>query len=52
MSELGDMLRSARLKRNLSLADVSRATRIKESYLAALEDGTYHLLPGPAYAVG
>jgi transcriptional regulator with XRE-family HTH domain len=52
VSELGAVLRSARQKRNLSLADVAAATHIKEQYLEALEDGEYGVLPGPAYVTG
>jgi transcriptional regulator with XRE-family HTH domain len=46
------MLRSAREKKNLSVEDVARVTRIKESYLEALESGEYSQLPGPAYTTG
>lgn len=52
MSELGATLRSVRQKRDLTLADVSAATRIKEEFLEAIEEGDYHLLPGPAYVTG
>ena len=52
LSELGEILRSARQKRHLSLAQAAEATRIKLSYLEALEDGEYSLLPGQAYVTG
>lgn len=52
MSELGEILRSARLKKGIALDDVADATRIKLAYLEALEDGEYSLLPGPAYVTG
>jgi transcriptional regulator with XRE-family HTH domain len=52
VNELGEILRSARQKKNLSLSQVARATRIKQSYLEALEDGEYSVLPGPAYVTG
>src|SRR5881275_478435 len=52
VNELGEILRSARQKKNLSLSQVTRATRIKQSYLEALEDGEYSVLPGPAYVTG
>lgn len=52
LSELGEILRDARQKRNLSLAEVALATRIKEPYLEALEEGEYSLLPGSAYVTG
>jgi hypothetical protein len=52
LSELGDVLRGAREKKNLSLTEVAWQTRIKESYLEALESGDYASLPGPAYITG
>jgi Helix-turn-helix domain len=52
MSELGDILRSAREKKNVSLAEASRVTRIKLPFLEALEDGEYGLLPGLVYVTG
>lgn len=52
VSDIGDILRSARLNKNLNVLDVSKATRIKPSYLEALEQGEYGLLPGPAYVTG
>lgn len=52
MGAAGDRLRDARQQQNLSTEDVARATRIKSSYLEALEQGEYSLLPGPAYITG
>lgn len=52
MSELGEILRSAREKQGLTVLEVARATRIKASYLEALEHGDYAILPGPAYITG
>lgn len=52
MSELGDILRSARHKKNVGLDEVAEATRIKRDYLEALEQGDYTVLPGPAYVIG
>ncbi|HLJ66548.1 MAG TPA: RodZ domain-containing protein [Chloroflexota bacterium] len=52
MSELGELLRNARHKKNLSLDEASEATRIKVHFLEALENGEYNLLPGPAYTTG
>jgi hypothetical protein len=46
------MLRIARHNRGLGLDEVAAATRIKEPYLSALEDGDYSQLPGPAYVTG
>lgn len=48
MSELGQLLSEARSARGLSLADVEAATRIRQKYLEALENGDYAALPeGP-----
>lgn len=52
MSELGEMLRQARHSKNLTIEEAATATRIKETYLSALEDGDYSVLPGPAYVTG
>jgi transcriptional regulator with XRE-family HTH domain len=52
LSDVGELLRSTRRKRNLSLAEVAAATRIKAVYLEALEDSEYSVLPGTAYVTG
>lgn len=52
VSELGETLRGARQKHNLSLAEAAEGTRIKITFLEALENGDYSLLPGPAYVTG
>jgi hypothetical protein len=46
------MLRDARHKKHASLEQAAAATRIKVPFLAALEDGEYESLPGPAYITG
>ena len=45
-------LREARLKRNLTPADVQKAIRIRDRYLQALEEERWELLPGDAYVKG
>jgi cytoskeletal protein RodZ len=52
MFEIGGSLREARLKRNLSPADVQKAIRIRDRYLQALEEERWDLLPGDAYVKG
>lgn len=52
MVRLGQLLRQQRLRRKLSLEEVSRGTKIKEQFLAAIERGEYNRLPSPAYAKG
>jgi cytoskeletal protein RodZ len=52
MFEIGASLREARTRRGLSREDVQQAIRIRDRYLAALEDENWDLLPGEAYAKG
>ncbi|HKD93437.1 MAG TPA: helix-turn-helix domain-containing protein [Gaiellaceae bacterium] len=52
MFEIGGSLREARLKRNLTPADVQKAIRIRDRYLQALEEERWELLPGDAYTKG
>jgi hypothetical protein len=48
---VGAVLREAREAGAESILDISIATRIRPEYLYALEDETYHELPGWAYAI-
>jgi transcriptional regulator with XRE-family HTH domain len=52
VSDVGNLLREARQEKGVGLNEVAAATRIKASFLSALEDGDYSLLPGPAYITG
>jgi cytoskeletal protein RodZ len=52
MIKLGQLLFRQRNRRKLSLEDAAKATKIKASFLAAIEKGDYHKLPSPAYAKG
>lgn len=52
MSELGRLLAEARTAKELSLAQVEAATRIRQKYLAALESGNYDVLPRGTVARG
>ena len=52
LSGLGDMLRDAREARGISLVEAERETKIRQKYLAALEDDDIAALPGPLYARG
>jgi cytoskeleton protein RodZ len=49
---VGGSRREARLKRNLTPADVQKAIRIRDRYLQALEEERWELLPGDAYVKG
>jgi len=52
MSELGRILAEARAAKELSLADVEKATRIRQKYLAAFEQGDFASLPRGTIARG
>src|SRR5258706_8754714 len=52
MIRLGQRLYHQRLRRKLTLEEAARATKIKSSFLAAIERGEYNKLPSPAYAKG
>lgn len=52
MIRAGQRLHEERVKRGLSLEDVSKATRIRLSYLLAIEKGEYEKLPSSIYAQG
>lgn len=49
---VGQRLQLARKEAGHSLADVSKATRIPERHLVAIENGEFNRLPAPTYAVG
>lgn len=49
---LGTWLRTARLRRGLSLAEIERDTRINRLYLEALEEEHFDVLPAPVYTRG
>jgi len=49
---VGLVLREARLASGRDLGQIATALRIRHSYLAAIEDGRFDILPGPTYAVG
>jgi len=52
MIKLGQLLYKYRAKKKLSLEDAAKATKIKASFLSAIEKGDYNKLPSPAYAKG
>lgn len=49
---IGDELRAARREQNRSLSDAADQTRIRETYLAALEDEEFAALGGDVYVKG
>lgn len=52
MVKAGQRLRLQRLKKGLTLEEVSNATKIKVSFLLAIEKGEYKKLPPATYAQG
>jgi cytoskeletal protein RodZ len=49
MSDLGQLLRKARMDRKISLEDLQETTKIRKRYLEAIEEGSYKVLPGSFY---
>jgi cytoskeletal protein RodZ len=49
VSDLGDVLRTAREQRGYTLEDVQDITKIRKRYLEAIETGDYKVLPGSFY---
>ena len=52
MAELGEELRRERVRRNLTFKDVEQVLHIKTTYLEAIEDGNFSVIPGRVYAKG
>ncbi len=49
LSDLGEVLRRARLEKGLSLDELTEVTKIQKRYLEAVEDGNFDMLPGAFY---
>lgn len=49
MSDLGQLLKKARLDRSISLDQLEEMTKIRKRYLEAIEEGDYKVLPGSFY---
>ena len=52
MTTVGEILRSTREAKGLTLAEAEQGTKIRQKYIAALEDDNLSALPGPIYARG
>jgi len=52
LQTLGALLRERREQQGSSLADIEKATRIRQKYLAAIEADEWHLLPGEVVGRG
>lgn len=49
---VGDILKLARKRKNLSLEEVEEETKVRVRYLEALEESRYDILPATVYASG
>ncbi|MDD4260829.1 MAG: helix-turn-helix domain-containing protein, partial [Syntrophaceticus schinkii] len=49
--KIGEILRTERESRGLSLIDVEEETKIRAKYLQALEEENYDEIPGEAYCM-
>ena len=52
MESLGRKLREAREKHNYNLEQIARDTNISKSYLEALEEENFGVIPGDTYVLG
>lgn len=52
MIKVGEKFKEKRLEKGLSFEDVSKNTKIKISFLEAIENGEYEKLPSVSYAQG
>lgn len=52
MIRVGQRLKETRIAKGLSLEDVEQATKIRASFLSAIEKGDYQKLPSSSYAAG
>lgn len=52
MVKIGQRLKEIRLKKKLTLEEISKATKIRVEFLSAIENGEYQKLPEKTYAHG
>jgi len=52
MITAGEILKNQRIKKNFSLAEISKKTKIKEKYLVALESNNWNFFESPVYIEG
>lgn len=52
MIRIGQRLQEARQKKGLSIEEISKATKIKASFLSAIEKGDFNKLPSATYSKG
>lgn len=49
MTEIGSVLKEARLAKGMSLDELQDATKIQKRYLIGIEEGNYSMMPGQFY---
>jgi cytoskeleton protein RodZ len=49
VTDIGNSLREARIRKGLTIKDVETVTKIRSRYLEALEEDDFEVLPGPTY---
>lgn len=52
MIKIGAKFQEARIKKGLTLDEISKITKIRKEFLETIEDGEYSKLPSSAYAYG
>ncbi|SFL39110.1 helix-turn-helix domain-containing protein [Pelosinus propionicus] len=52
MQTIGEILRSEREKKGLSVKEIENATSIRTVYITAIEEGNYGIIPGEVYLKG
>lgn len=52
MQTVGEILRSEREKKGLSVKEIEIATSIRTIYISAIEEGNYSIIPGEVYLKG
>lgn len=52
MVTVGEILKTAREKKKLTIEQVEKATKIRAKFITALEENRFDLLPGPTFARG
>ncbi|MGE5042437.1 MAG: helix-turn-helix domain-containing protein [Candidatus Levyibacteriota bacterium] len=52
MRNLSDILKQERERKNLTVEDVVKATKIRQEFIRAIEQGNFDRLPSESYALG
>lgn len=52
MIRVGEKLKEERIRLGYTIEEVAKATKIRPSFISAIEKGEYHSLPGGSYAHG